>query len=375
MPKADADRIREFLMPRCEYGTSLMDRMGQAERVVFRLTEEQCKVLDFIREHRRVVIRGCAGSGKTVMAVKKARELGREGKSVLLLAYNEMISERLAADVSDVSNVTASSYHTFCLDRLEKAGMKPSPAQGTNDYYRYQVPQAFSDFLRDHPLDYDAIIVDEAQDFQDTYWVTIYEMLKEDSYFYVFYDPHQNVFKADGVPHITESPYTLRENCRNTRHVFNEFARYAQGDMIINAHAPEGDPVVPEVYKDARERRKRLRKILYDLVENQEVPRERIVVLGGHQMEHTCIGGKPDVGNFRMVEGPEEGPNVVHYYTYMKFKGCEADAVILLDVDPDDARWSPEALYTAMSRAKYLLYVLYRKRSESSPSETPGLIP
>ena len=48
----------------------------------------------------------------------------------------------------------------------------------------------------------------------------------------------------------------------------------------------------------------------------------------------------------------------VNVVTYLKFKGCEADAVILLDVDAQDPRWNREGLYTAMSRAKHLLFII-----------------
>ena len=44
----------------------------------------------------------------------------------------------------------------------------------------------------------------------------------------------------------------------------------------------------------------------------------------------------------------------------MKFKGCEAKAVILLDVDLSDERWSERGLYTAMSRAVHELVVIRR---------------
>jgi len=44
----------------------------------------------------------------------------------------------------------------------------------------------------------------------------------------------------------------------------------------------------------------------------------------------------------------------------MKFKGCESDVVILIDVDKNDPRWKAhEAYYTAISRARHLLYILY----------------
>jgi len=100
-------------------------------------------------------------------------------------------------------------------------------------------------------------------------------------------------------------------------------------------------------------------KILHDLVNNKGIEPHRIVILGAHSMENTCIGSNPVIGMFRITETPEEGPNVINYRTYMKFKGCEADAVIIIDVDPADDRWAHHAaLYTAISRAKHLLYVL-----------------
>jgi len=146
----EAQRVREIIMPYCEYGTSLVDRMGQAERVIFGLTENQCRLLDFISLHRRALIEGCAGSGKTIMAVKKARELVAQGRSVLLLAYNVMIGEQLACAVSDLENVTASHYHGFCLDLLRKAEMEP-PARDESDYWERQIPEAFVRLMQTRP--------------------------------------------------------------------------------------------------------------------------------------------------------------------------------------------------------------------------------
>jgi len=72
--KRDTEEIVQLIMPYCEYGTSLADRIGQAEQTLFRLTENQCNLLDFIYQHKHALIEGCAGSGKTIMAIKKARE-------------------------------------------------------------------------------------------------------------------------------------------------------------------------------------------------------------------------------------------------------------------------------------------------------------
>ncbi len=354
----EAQRVREIIMPYCEYGTSLVDRMGQAERVIFGLTENQCRLLDFISLHRRALIEGCAGSGKTIMAVKKARELVAQGRSVLLLAYNVMIGEQLACAVSDLENVTASHYHGFCLDLLRKAEMEP-PARDESDYWERQIPEAFVRLMQTRPIKYDAVIVDEGQDFLVEYWLTITELASDDGFFYIFYDRDQNLFGAELDLPIDKEPFVLDENCRNTRTIFDKLTALSERSMRLNPDAPGGEPVVEYTIPDAGKRRRQVGKILHDLVNNKGIEPHRIVILGGHSMENTCIGSNPVIGMFRITETGEEGPNVVNYRTYMKFKGCEADAVVVIDVNPEDERWAnPAALYTAISRAKHLLYVV-----------------
>lgn len=83
------------------------------------------------------------------------------------------------------------------------------------------------------------------------------------------------------------------------------------------------------------------------------------MIIGGHSPEKNCIGDDMQVGRHRIVIHPSTAPNEIYYCTYMKFKGSEAKAVILLDVSPDDPRWQhPRALYTAMSRARHLLVII-----------------
>ena len=84
-----------------------------------------------------------------------------------------------------------------------------------------------------------------------------------------------------------------------------------------------------------------------------------IVILGGHSPGKSCIGSDMQVGGCRIVMQPTGLPNEIYYCTYMKFKGCEAKAVILLDVSDADSRWRhPAALYTAISRARHLLVII-----------------
>jgi hypothetical protein len=151
------------------------------------------------------------------------------------------------------------------------------------------------------------------------------------------------------------------DNCRNTKTIFEKLKAYSEKQRRIVDDAPEGEKVVEFRLSNDTLRRNQLGKILYSLVNTHGIERNRIVVLGGHSIARTCIGKNPKVGNFHISEEMDDGPDVINYHPYMKFKGCEADVVILLDVDSRDVRWSDRmTLYTTISRAKHMLYILYR---------------
>ncbi len=357
--KSMCEAIRNVIMPHCEYGVNLVDRIGQDKQKMFKLTEDQCRLLDFITDHKQALIAGCAGSGKTVMAVRKATELAERNIQVLLLTYNQMIADRIAYSVAPISNIRATTYHRFCMNYLHTSGVLSEKHDET--FFQNDIPVLFDKYIKEHPIKYDAVIVDEGQDFSVEYWLNISELVVEDGYFYIFYDPSQNVFNKELTFPLISKPLKLNENCRNTRNIFEQIKPNCMTDMQIKADAPDGERVIEFTSPYTDIRRKQLGKILYDLIEVQGIDPKNITILGGHSMKATCIGVNPKVGNYIIIEGAEDIPGVVHYHTYMKFKGCESDIVIMVDVNPNDKRWGKNSLYTAISRACLVLYILYTK--------------
>jgi len=270
-----------------------------------------------------------------------------------------MISDQLSREVSDLDNVTATTYHKYCRDLLSEAGRLLPDENITDDYWGSILPQRLSELLEERPVTYDAVIVDEGQDFWVEWWVTITDLLKPEGHFYIFYDPAQNIRRTQMEFPIDGPPFTLRANCRNTQSVFKALQPYAGTEIHLKKEAPAGEKVEEYHLAAPRERRKQLSRILHDLVIDKGFDRDRIAILGGHSINHTCIGDDPQIGSFKIVEGLTDELGCIHYYTYMKFKGCETDAVILLDVDPNDERWDSTALYTAISRTKHLLYIIW----------------
>jgi len=354
-----SEQVRKILMPHFEYALTLANRIRQEEAQIISLTEDQCQMLDFIQNHKKALIQGCAGSGKTILAVKKAKELAASGNSVLLLAYNKLLGERLSDSVKGIPGITAATYHDYCVKILESAGKLPAKLD-LQKYWDEDIPQAFAEHIKDNPLKYDAVIIDEGQDFRIEYWLTIEELRKPDSYLYIFFDPEQNLSKTGMEFPIDEQPYILSVNCRNTHNIFNLLKSYTQVKMRVNEGTPEGEQVRHFTGITDRQRYRQLKDIVIELIDEQNLKPEDIVILGGHSIEKTCLNKRTNLGNYNVTEIPQEGPNLIHYHTYMKFKGCEANAVILLDVDKNDPRWDANRLYTAASRAKHLLFIIHK---------------
>src|SRR5262249_6254734 len=91
---------------------------------------------------------------------------------------------------------------------------------------------------------YDAVVVDEAQDFDADWWLPLLTLMREPDHgvLYVFYDSNQAIYRTpQGLPDSL-IPVQLWENWRNTRSVFEAVMRFYQGDAV-ECRGPEGPAV------------------------------------------------------------------------------------------------------------------------------------
>ena len=362
-PAPREEEVLHILSPYLDFGCRLSERISSEEQTFFKLTDRQCAALDILENFDGMLVRGCAGSGKTVMAVKLAQRLAVQGKSVLLLCYNQLLATRLQAEVADYPGITAAAFFEFCIETLKAPEEQIAKYRTNPRLYTDVLPQALRKYLYAHPeLCYDAVIVDEGQDFAKEAWDVISLLHVEGGKFFVFCDPEQNIFHDElALPDFGPLQIVLKKNCRNTKNIFEALKPYAPRGAECEEKAPEGVEV-RELTGNCREL---LASELNRLIHEEGVSPSNIVVLGTHAMHNTSIGEDPVVGGVQIVSRPPEHDekNCVQYYTYMKFKGCEAAVVILLDVDAHDPRWNTTGLYTAMSRATHQLIILHPKQT------------
>ena len=76
--------LKEILAPDCHLLVPMVVQLDETLADLQQATEQQITILRMLRTQSRLLVEGCAGSGKTLLAICLAREHAALGKSVLL---------------------------------------------------------------------------------------------------------------------------------------------------------------------------------------------------------------------------------------------------------------------------------------------------
>jgi hypothetical protein len=355
-------QLIDLLCPAREIRRPLGLTMSLESREILSLTEEQFYLLDVLSTQRRAAISGCAGSGKTTLALEQARRLGKQGFRVLLACYNTHIVEFLARQSLPASVVIA-GFHQLCRDTAELAGLpcERMPSESLADYFR-RFPELLLEAASILGPQYDALIVDEGQDFESDWWLPLQALLvdPDQSLMYVFYDDNQNLYQtADGMPReLGLSEYHLTRNLRNTRSIHATFIPFYHSRQVPEAIGPQGRPPEVAYYANEAELRALLGRTLHQLMAIDQVPAQDIVILTPRSAEHSALAQWPTLGNVRLVPARTAAQGEICYYSIYKFKGLESAVVILVECRSTANQNLDALLYVGCSRACHHLIIL-----------------
>lgn len=174
--------------------TPLGVELEQQDEKLVELNEQQMSILQFVRTRRRAAIAGCAGSGKTMLAVEKARQLCEQGFDVLLTCFNAALAGELQ---QRLDGVHVTHFHGLCKEMAKEYGFSLRKPTSEQEYHDVILPEQLLDAAQEAGPQYDAIIVDESQDFKEIYWIGLSTLLRENDIFYVFYDDNQNLYGGE----------------------------------------------------------------------------------------------------------------------------------------------------------------------------------
>jgi hypothetical protein len=249
--------------PEERFAESITKWMAKLKRKVEWLTADQRQVLHQLRYRHRALITGCAGSGKTLLAAEKAIRLDAAGIRTLVLCHNPNLARYLnglignpAIDVLDIATLVNS------LNGIRQPA--PTNWSGFDEPLEKDLDRAF-DAAHSLSSHYDAVIVDEGQDFRDVWWILIDAVLERSSnkILYIFYDDNQAL-----LPHRAQYPHDCHEismsrNCRNAGNIF-EIVRRLHRDAPITSSFLAQDGIAKISVFDEQDFRVRLEAALID---------------------------------------------------------------------------------------------------------------
>lgn len=319
-----------------------------------RLTRQQFAVLDFLQEQRTAVIHGPAGTGKSLLGVEKARRLARQGKKVLFLCFNEFLYQHLRGQERDPL-ITFHNVRSLAEEILQDNTL---PLCQVNAFFEEYFARVFDD--REWP--YPNIVVDEGQDISGAMLEHLAFLAElNEGCFYVFYDRNQFILANEPPEWLdknVECRLVLYRNCRNTTEIASSVGTLVQMKRERYVNDVHGSRPKAVFCKDGKEMCQAAEKFVRDMLQ-QRIKPEDMVILSVHSIGHSALCEVKQLGGLSVSLTQE--PGKIWFSTVRKFKGLEARAVLVVDIevsrlnDPVMRRM----LYIGGSRANSYLKVAF----------------
>lgn len=339
------------------------------------------------------VIRGVAGSGKTLVLTYRARFLAEAdpGRRILLTCFNRTLAAALAYQLDDLTNVEVRSLDSLAYATCRESGIN---IKGTQDDFRER-RLAARKALEQAPAAqrFDVVLVDEAQDFDNAAFDLAYAALKSGAQdFIVALDAAQNGYRKRGrwnPPGTTARGRTtvMRVHYRNTKEildlaygVLSRGGEVKEGEgglddqsVVVAPEATHRRGLVPRVTQIA-DRRDEIRLLCerIEALHDHGISWSDIVVLyGSKKVGRRVFGGLNDCGvpyydiafNSRQRSGVMTCGDKVRGATLQTMKGLESSHVLICGVNDiwaggdDDEVARRRLLYVGMTRATDVLEV------------------
>ncbi len=350
------------LAPTFELHQPLGPVLIEEDRELIRLTEDQFRVLDRLSRERRVSISGGAGTGKTLLALEKAKRLAQEGLDVLLTCFNRPLADHLKKSSAGVEHLRVASFHQLCYQYATEAGIPLAPPGAEHrapEYFDKTMPEALLKALDTIETRFDAIVVDEGQDFLESWWVPLQFCLTDSDrgILYVFHDDNQHIYRR--VPTFPAGlvDIPLHENLRNTQHIHAAAQKYYRGPAM-RALGPEGRKIeIVEVSEGGRLEHE-VSRVLHRLAREECVAPDGIAVLTGGSLKQSPFAGKSCIGACAITEDQDAEPGKVLLQSLRRFKGLERQVVVLTDLECLTAEEADALLYVGLTRARTHLIIV-----------------
>lgn len=364
--------LHDCLMPKFRVFRPVGPDISKAAERLLELTETQAQVFEGLYVEHRVLVEGVAGSGKTFLALHRALAFAREGKRTLFVCYNKELAAWLRVQVEEDPTtagfgrlLTVKHFHSLAADLARDADIEFRPQSGrepTDSFWNDEVPDLIEQAILNlgDAAKFDAIVVDEAQDFCLGWWYALTNSVlsQPDGPLYAFLDPHQSLRGEVEWPDVVfGARFKLTINCRNTQRIATASASVLSLTPHVFKRAPLGGALRVLRAGSDRQQKGLVLQELRSLLQREGVTPNQIAVIGPAAKDKGSLADVRDIDGVPLVTSAltwRTGGGVL-VTTARSFKGLEAEVVILYDLGGFGTLFKREDLYVSCTRAKVLL--------------------
>lgn len=345
MIDSDYNKIIKCIMPDVLEKEILKKKCEELKMKYLKLNEEQAICFSQLEDNNLISVKGHAGTGKTVLAVHKAFKDSKQGKKVLYLCYNVLLSEKIKEESFDKFKVFG--IYDFAENYLKMFDKeKYDEFQETGDYD--EMISRYLEIVKDNlEVKYDTILIDEAQDFKKEWIDSIKFILNKGGSLCIFYDEAQMLYEKYGIKDISYlkvgTKYNLKRNMRNTDEICLSSLNIAGIDKnnVILSGINGLKPQV--VYADnSLEIEEKIKDILSNLKNVEKIDDDNITFLILEAKKKMIYKKKIKKYSKATVE------------SIRRYKGLENDIIIIPDLNSEflNDEDIKKLLYVAISRAR-----------------------
>lgn len=337
-----ARAMRDFLSHALELEPDMGSTAALHERTFRRLSGGLHELLDGLEfEPWRLRVRAAAGAGKSLMAMRAYEQAKARGERPLLVCFNRPLADQFRAHLGEPEHVD--TFHGLCRHWLDAHGdgFDKQRVQTDGANYWPEVVEQMA-VIADKAGPYDTLIVDEGQDFEPEWWEVLKLAMKEGFRCLWLEDSDQSLYERDPVALDDFVVYKCRANFRTPVRIARYIDKLLGWEIDWRNPLPGMSPSV-HTYESHEEQLEVLEARVAALLRVGFEPEQIAIVsvhglaramfadldaLGDHRLQR-FTGRYTDDGEAVMTHGP------LRAETLFRFKGQQAPAMILTDIDFD----------------------------------------